>query len=150
MKIVYRKGDLLDSGLKFIAHGCNAQRQMGSGIAWSIRCKWPEVFEVYRKGDMTMGNVVLAQTNDGIFIMNCITQEFFGRDPDVRYVSYDAIAKAVRKINELLAVSQFADSIHEVGFPKIGAGLANGDWSVIEKIIESEAKHFQPVVYTLE
>lgn len=147
MKIEYRKGDLLDSGLKFIAHGCNAQRQMGSGIAWSIRCKWPEVFEVYRKSDMTMGNVLLTHTNAGIIVLNCITQEFFGRDPDVRYVSYDAIADCVKKIDNYFAVSK---TIHEVGFPKIGAGLANGDWSVIEKIIESEAKHFQPVVYTLE
>ena len=33
----------------------------------------------------------------------------------------------------------------------IGAGLANGDWSIISKIIEEEeATHFTPVVYILD
>ncbi|ESQ88966.1 hypothetical protein ABAC460_14390 [Asticcacaulis sp. AC460] len=36
-----------------------------------------------------------------------------------------------------------------VAFPKIGAGLAQGDWTIIESLIEDHSRHFQPVVYVL-
>jgi len=145
MRIIYRQGDLLVSGLKYIAHGCNAQRKMGSGIAQAIRQQYPEAYEAYMQGDMTLGNVIVAET-DGVTIFNCITQQYYGRNKNVRYVSYEAIAECIKKIDSMFAVW---NNVCEVGFPKIGAGLANGDWEVIEKIIETEAKHFQPVVYTL-
>lgn len=149
MKIEYRKGDLLQSGIARIAHGCNAQRTMGSGIAWSIKQKYPYAFHTYMCSSMEMGTVNAAVTgriNDPV-IFNCITQERFGRDPNVVYCDYNAIRKCIQTINSIMK------DLHDggrVGFPKIGAGLANGDWSVIEKIIEEESTHFQPVVYTLE
>jgi len=34
--------------------------------------------------------------------------------------------------------------------PKIGAGLAGGDWNVIAAIIEEEFTAVQPIVYWLE
>ena len=37
----------------------------------------------------------------------------------------------------------------DVAMPKIGAGLANGDWKTISSIIEEESKYFQPVAYEL-
>jgi len=37
-----------------------------------------------------------------------------------------------------------------IAMPKIGAGLAGGDWNVIESIIESELKTVQPIVFTLD
>ena len=38
----------------------------------------------------------------------------------------------------------------KVAMPKIGAGLANGDWDTISKIIEEESGHvWQPVVYVV-
>lgn len=146
MKIIYRQGDLLTSGLKYIAHGCSAQRKMGSGIAQAIRQQYPEAYEAYMQGDMALGNVISANAEDGTVILNCITQKYYGRNKNVRYVSYEAIAKCIKKIDNMFV---WCNTVHEVGFPKIGAGLANGDWDVIEKIIETEAKHFQPVVYTL-
>ena len=47
MKIEYRKGDLLKTEIPYIAHGCNAQGVMGSGVAKVIREKWPLAFQVY-------------------------------------------------------------------------------------------------------
>lgn len=149
MKIEYRKGDLLQSGIARIAHGCNAKRVMGSGIALSIKQKYPYAFYTYMCSSMEMGTVNAAVTgriNDPV-IFNCITQERFGRDPNVVYCDYNAIRKCIKTINNIM---KDLDEGGRVGFPKIGAGLANGDWSAIEKIIEEESTHFQPVVYTLE
>jgi O-acetyl-ADP-ribose deacetylase (regulator of RNase III) len=37
----------------------------------------------------------------------------------------------------------------KVALPKIGSGLAGGDWKVISAIIENESKNYQPIVYVI-
>lgn len=151
MKIEYRVGDLLDSGLRCIAHGCNAQGVMKSGIAKAIRARYPIAFTKYREAyeaqndNLTLGQVIRADVSSDRTILNVITQEFYGRDPNTVYVDYDAIRYAMYSINLITACGGF----HSVGFPLIGAGLANGDWTIISRIIEEESQ-FQPIVYTLD
>jgi len=48
-------------------------------------------------------------------------------------LDYDALTLCMRKIN-------FTFNGKHVGIPKIGAGLAGGDWDRIEKIIKEELK----------
>jgi O-acetyl-ADP-ribose deacetylase (regulator of RNase III) len=142
MKIEYVFGSLLASSEPVIAHGCNAQGVMKSGIAKDIRAQYPQAYEDYRKGwyDLYTGEVIETKLPDRT-ILNIVSQEFYGRDPNVRYVSYDAIATAIERINKL--------SYSRVAFPMIGAGLANGNWTVISSIIESYSD-FTPVVYYID
>lgn len=146
--IRYVKGDLLNSNLKVIAHGCNCQGVMGSGIARQIRDRWPNVYEVYnlkyQAMGLELGTILPVQTPDGRVVVNCMTQKNFGGDGRL-YVDYDAIAKCISAIDA--SVENW--DVSEVGFPMIGAGLAGGDWSLIETIIETNAKKFIPVVYVL-
>jgi O-acetyl-ADP-ribose deacetylase (regulator of RNase III) len=143
MRIQYIQGDLIESSEYVIAHGCNAQGVMKSGIAKTIREQYPLVFEDYwhtyeSQGDyLRVGSVIPTVYPDRI-ILSIISQEYYGRDHDTRYVSYDAIAKAIVWINE--------NGYTRVAFPKIGAGLGNGKWSIISNIIESYSE-FTPVVY---
>jgi O-acetyl-ADP-ribose deacetylase (regulator of RNase III) len=154
MKIIYRTGDLLEAPEHIICHGCNAQGKMGAGIAVAIRKRYPKAFEDYRalyeaQGNrLELGQVVFAECPDGRVVIDAVTQEFYGRDPSIVYVSYDAIRTAIRRIDAWMAARKSAE-VESVAFPKIGAGLANGDWDVIAQIIEDEARAFQPVVYTL-
>ena len=46
-------------------------------------------------------------------------------------VDYDAVRSVMRRIAE-------AYSGHVIGYPRIGAGLARGDWSTIAAIIDEE------------
>ena len=62
-----------------------------------------------------------------------ITQEYAGSS-DTRWVSYDAIAIGFNSLNALLIESLSIDK--HIHIPFIGAGLANGKWSIISKIIE--------------
>lgn len=143
MKIQYIEGDLLASRELVIAHGCNAQGVMASGIAKSIREAYPTVYDDYRgtyeaQGNkLLLGQVITTRTLERT-ILNIISQEYYGRNPNVIYVSYDAIEKAILRINDMGYV--------RVAFPKIGAGLANGNWNTISSIIE-KASDFTPVVY---
>lgn len=146
--IRYVKGDLLKSNLKVILHGCNCQGVMGSGIAAQIRNRWPNVYEVYRLKYETMGlelgTIIPVRTLDGRMVVNCMTQDNFGRTGE-QFVDYDAIDKCMASVND----SAPNWDVVEIGMPMIGAGLGGGDWAVIEDIIVRNAKNFLPIVYTL-
>lgn len=147
MKIEYRTGDLLKSSLQAIAHGCNSQGVMGSGIAKQIKEQYPDAFKMYRiafvKSGLQIGTNIWSSYNNTI-IVNCITQPFFGNDKK-RYVSYDAISDCMKDINSNL----FNAGIYEIGLPLIGAGLGGGNWNIISSIIEEELTKIKPIVFTL-
>lgn len=141
MKIEYRYGDVLTTDSKYIAHCCNAQGKMNSGVAKAIRNKYPKAFTVYRDSYETkglfLGQVIGADCGDHL-ILNIIGQKYYGYDGQT-YVDYPAIRKALNSINKNIA--------EPVSFPLIGCGLAGGDWTIMSQIIEEESTNFQPIVY---
>lgn len=155
MKIIYKQGDLLKCPESVIVHGCNAQGVMGSGVALQIKEQFPLAYDVYmmahEAGELKLGQCSFAEQN-GKMIINAVTQEFYGRVEGVRYVDYEAVRKAMYDINwwagEMAKIVPHPEDTYlAIAMPKIGAGLANGDWLIIEKIIEEESTSFQPVVY---
>jgi O-acetyl-ADP-ribose deacetylase (regulator of RNase III) len=173
MKIIYKTGDLLKCEEKIIMHGCNCQGKMGAGIAKSIRQMYPEAYEHYKRSvdwhkkhglplkDL-LGRVDWTPCSDRI-ILNAFTQEYYGRENDRRYVSYRAIRQVIGNTNTTIEIiaGKIPDALqhvlgrsielpYPVALPKIGAGLANGDWIVISGIIEEMSTYIQPVVYSWE
>ena len=149
MKIIYKKGDLLDSDCMLIAHGCNAQGVMGSGVAKAVRARYPIAYELYHSHFLDKGlalgeNISVGINGENKVIVNCITQEFYGRDSSRIYINYKAIKQCMYNINFLYNLDYNC-----VALPKIGAGLGGGDWDIISKIIEEELVNIQPVVYEL-
>jgi len=148
MKIEYVAGDLFSTSIEIILHGCNSRGVMGSGVAKIIKEKYPNAYEAYAhwcsKG-FRLGQYLPVRDNNKI-IINAVTQQNYGKvaqqqGPNpVRYVSYDAIAEIMNKIN-----SEYTGST--IAMPKIGAALGGGDWRVISAIIESELKTVQAVVH---
>lgn len=149
MKIRYEIGNVCNATQTAIAHGCNAQGVMGSGVARAIREKWPNVYEVYhlryQTFGLSLGEIIPVRTIDDKLVLNCITQDRYGRD-HARYVDYAAVEKVFETINSKVLDWEVA----EVAMPKIGAGLGGGDWDVISEIIERTSTNYQPIVYSLE
>jgi len=147
MKIEYIKGDLFDTKHTVIIHGCNAQGRMGAGVARIIYNYYNEAYQEYRdqykKNGLKIGEVIWAPANGKIF-GNAITQEFYGNDGQI-YVDYGAVRKCMDKINAYC----MTEGYDCVAMPKIGAGLAGGDWGKIEEIIETGLVDVQPVVYII-
>jgi len=160
MKIKYMKGDMFKHVFpkgqnKVFLHGCNAQGVMGSGVAAQIKKLYPEAYEAYRLKHslegLILGDVVFSHdytTNTSV--MNAITQQYYGRDKKTVYVDYKVIEECIKLVDEECRISQwlYEDTI-EVVMPKIGCGLANGDWNVVSAIIEEHSNNFIPVVYEL-
>lgn len=149
------KGDLIfltkQGMFDVIAHGCNCYSNMNAGIAVvmerEFNCsKFPmeqmgvsfnklgcidfKEFLVYPNKKSAETPVENNFTGKLTYIVNAYTQARFGRTfgPPA---DYEAIALCMRKINY-----QFK-GMH-IGLPKIGAGLAGGDWDKIKQIIQKE------------
>jgi O-acetyl-ADP-ribose deacetylase (regulator of RNase III) len=131
MKIIY--GDLLalasEGRFDVIVHGCNCQCQMGAGIAKAIRERFPAAYAAdlaTAKGDRaklgTYSQATIETMGSRFVLVNAYTQ-FHWRGPGVK-ADYDAIERVMRAI-----ARDFAGL--RIGYPKIGAGLAGGDWTII-------------------
>ena len=133
-------GDLiklaLDGKFDAIIHGCNCFCTMGGGIARVIKDVFPEAYEADCKtesGDKaklgSYSSAMVEKDGHSITIVNAYTQyDFSGYGP---LVDYDAVRSVFAKIKK-----DFTG--RKIGYPKIGAGLAQGDWSVIKEIIDTE------------
>lgn len=162
MKIRYVHGDLMKAPEEFIIQGCNAQGVMGSGVAKLLRDADENVFTVYRQAyeaqGLQVGDVIWVPSKAlGKTVVNAITQEFYGKKgspgwtPDRVYVSYEGLAEAMRKIDEhAKSIKSFEWTAVAMAMPLIGAGLAQGKWSIIAEIIEGMSENWQPVVYLMD
>ena len=138
MKVV--KGDLiklaLQKGFDVIIHGCNCQCAMGAGIAKAIKETFPEAYEADLKtvkgSKDKLGTISCAVVNrkeHEIIVVNGYTQYHWAGSGVL--ADYDAIRMVMRHVKENF-------SGKKIGYPKIGAGLAGGDWDIISKIIDQE------------
>ncbi len=131
----YIVGDLVRDAEQFdvVIHGCNCFNTMGAGIAVGIRKKFPEAYKIdceTQYGDTKkLGTFTYTKEQTTPVIVNAYTQYRYGNDR--RHADYDAIRSCMKGIKELFSGKKIA-------LPLIGAGLAGGDWEVIEVIIKEE------------
>lgn len=127
----YRKGDVLNSGETMVVHGCNCFNTMGSGIARQVREEYHEAYLVDMMtvpGDVNkLGKFTTAVGKNGTRIINAYTQYHYSREKV--NADYSAIEAALRLVCETYPDQKV------IAMPKIGAGLAGGDWNIIEKIL---------------
>lgn len=136
-------GDLIKNVTSnaIIIHGCNSRGSMGAGIAKQIKEVYPNAYlkyrEAYARGELILGNVSFwhtsAETKDMLFILNAVTQKDYHRynaSKNTVYADYDAIRECFVKAKRLSVKMN-----KEIHYPKIGSGLANGNWNIINNII---------------
>jgi len=148
--ITYVQGDLLQAPVDAIAHGCNCQKIFGAGVALQIARKWPEVVQADQdlasSAEERLGQIDVvkleAPTSAICWVINCYTQFNFGAGVQV---DYQALLRCVQRLGAYMAANGIS-----VAIPKIGAGLAGGDWRTIEGVINSQLPESQELfVYTL-
>ena len=146
--INYVQGDLFTTNCDIIAHGCNCVGGFGAGVARTMANKYPEsrdkFMEKHRTVKWNLGDVQFVKTN-GKIIANCATQFYYGgKQKGHVYADYGAIEECMKKL-----LQYSLDNNLSVAIPKIGAGLAGGNWSMIEKIIESVFINKEITIYYL-
>lgn len=144
------KGDITETDLEWIAHGCNAQGVMGSGVARALRKKWPEIFEPYVQllkdvlPENHLGAIVIVRTGRKA-IANMITQQHYGNDGK-RYANPLAIREA---LGRLIRVASPNHQTVRIATVKIGCGLGGLDWDTDVKPVFEELERVYNVDFTI-
>lgn len=150
--VKYKKGDLLQATEDIIAHGCNCSGGFGSGVAGQIAKKYPYAREDYlsvysnyaNKGElMPLGMIISSDQPDGKIVVNCTTQLAY-LPRGVCHADYEAIRTCMARIKEWASIFE-----QSIAIPKIGAGLAGGDWAVIEQVLNEVFNDYDVTVYEL-
>lgn len=152
------KGDLISlarSGeFDVVVHGCNCFCTMGAGIAPQMAkafgCdKFPKENKNNHYGDIRkLGNIdyktITIEVRDKgyptlrsmkyqhLTVVNAYTQYNYGpnhKDGDQKPLNYLALGLVFQKLNHIFAGQH-------IGMPKIGCGLAGGNWEVVEAMIK--------------
>jgi O-acetyl-ADP-ribose deacetylase (regulator of RNase III) len=123
---------------------------MGAGVAWAIRKKWHHVFGAYYKwlqaGEAGLGSCQIVSAEPGISVANIIGQRGVGFDDDGNPpIRYEALEKGLRFASDF--VRQKGASLH---LPRMGAGLAGGDWDIIYGIIERCCSDIDTTIYEFD
>jgi O-acetyl-ADP-ribose deacetylase (regulator of RNase III) len=143
-------------GPKVIVHVCNDVGGWGAGFVVAISRRWKAPEAAYREwqragndaaaGPFELGAVQFVEVEPALWIANLIGQRDVkpaGGEPPVRY---EAIRQGLAKVAAFARAN--GATVH---MPRIGAGLAGGDWDRISRIVEEEldAKGVAVTVYTL-
>ena len=137
-KPIVRKGEN-----SLIVHCCNTLGAWGAGFVIPLGKRYPKAKESYleyiHNGNVKLGHVDEVKVADNIYVENLIGQSFLYKKKNGEIpCNYTAIQYGFMNI---LYKWQSKDEKFSIHMPRIGCGLAGGDWKIIEKIINRQFCH---------
>lgn len=139
-KIQYKIGDATEIEQKeqmiIIAHICNDIGGWGRGFVTAVSKRWKEPEKEYRKWyqtkqDFSLGEVQFVQVEKNVVVANMVAQHKLVTRGEKKPIRYEALKKTLQKVGE-----KAKELEAKIYMPKIGTGLAGGEWNIIENIIE--------------
>ncbi len=137
--------------VNLIVQCVNAKYKMGSGVAKAIMQKWPVVRETYMaQPSLELGSVHYVKVNVQVCVANLVGQ------PDVRSkdlpvpIDYAAFRKGFEEIAQWVTKVESLNRTVSISMPRIGCGLAGGEWSTVEMIIQEKLKDFSVTVFDFD
>jgi len=138
-ELLYLVGDATDVSERpaIIAHICNDRGAWGRGFTRALSRRWPAAAEGFREwvrlgSDCSppyeLGFVQYVTVSDGLWVANMVAQSGLGRAN--RPIRYKSLEDCLRDLGGMAATA--GASVH---MPRIGTGLAGGDWRRIEPLI---------------
>ena len=138
--ITYVKGDATRpqaEGAKIICHVCNDLGGWGKGFVLALSRRWPEPEAEYRRwhatgadGGFGLGAVQFVRVEPDTWVANMVGQRGINRGRSGPPIRYEAVAECLRQV--AARARELGASVH---MPRIGCGLAGGDWSEVEPLI---------------
>lgn len=139
-------------GNKIIVHICNDIGAWGKGFVLALSNRWKQPEIEYRKWhksrqNFALGEIQLVKVEENIVVANMIGQRGVKQSFLFPPIRYGAVNDCLAKVTDV-AISTNA-SIH---MPRIGCGLAGGQWAKIEQLIITNFtdKGIPVFVYDLE
>ncbi len=153
-RIVYTRGDAthpLGVAPNIIAHCCNNLGVWGAGFVLAISKRWPDPEREYRAwakqfagAYMPLGAVQLVAVAEQITVANIIGQHGVSAWNGVPPIRYEALACGFERV--ATAALRAGASVH---MPRLGCGLAGGQWDKVEPLIERHlcSRGVEAIVY---
>lgn len=131
---------------RLIVHCCNTLGAWGAGFVVPLGRRYPLAKEGYKKfieenkGISILGEVNEVKVADNIYVENLIGQSFLYKKPNgeipCNYIAIETgFLNIIRKWLSYYEVFHNEKQNFSIHMPRIGCGLAGGDWETIEEII---------------
>ncbi len=153
MPITYAIGDATrphGQGRKIIVHICNDRGAWGKGFVLAISRRWRQPAEAYKRwfneDGFGLGAVQFVQVEPDVWVANLVGQHGLKPQRGLPPIRYEAVKSGLEtvaaKAKELNATAHM---------PRIGCGLAGGEWPLIEALIISTLveQGIEVIVYDL-
>lgn len=129
-----------------IIHIVNDIGSWGRGFVLALSRRWTRPEYQYRAAWKTkqLGDIQIVQVEKDIWVVNLFGQHGI-KNSNYIPVRYEAIHKGLKTLSFILKDTENV-AIH---MPKIGCGLAGGDWNIVSKLIEDSLSGFSVYVYEL-
>jgi len=155
--IQFVRGDAtapVGSEARIIAHVCNDVGAWGKGFVLALSRRWPGPAEAFKRwyegrggNDFAPGAVQFVSVGDGVWVANMIAQHGLRPVDGIPPIRYEALGRCL----EQLAIEAKARNA-SVHMPRIGCGLAGGEWGRVESLIHATlgARDVPVTIYDLE
>lgn len=144
--IEYRTGNVIDAALAsdrniILAHVVNDLGVMGAGVALEIANRWSWVCDEYvafqtahtSTGDL-LGEIQFVDVEyPRLTVCNMFAQRGVRSASNRRPLDYLLLERCLRE----LGACTIESPDWEIWMPRIGCGLAGGEWSVVESLIDT-------------
>lgn len=149
--ITYLKGDATDpigENKKCIIHITNDAGAWGAGFVMALSKRWSEPEAKYRSKKPILGEVdfVCVELSDIIVANMCAQVLKYSYEPFEIPLKYDYLMMCLCKVRRAISLSPLKYDIH---LPKIGSGLAGGNWKIIECMINEVFYEQNVFIYEL-
>lgn len=151
-----------------IMHVCNNQGVMGAGFVLPLARRYPRnrdayiqwrsdpaspgtrmrtcasgQISVYESGPQALGHVQISLVGPDLYVANLIGQTLHSTPP----ICYPALGSALRGLRAWL---QRQPTAYALQCPRMGAGLAGGDWQTVAAMIERELEQHRYSVTVID
>lgn len=142
LELEYKKGDVLNFDTDkptVIIHIVNNMGGWGAGFVIALSNKWEEPEQAYLESEHNLGDVgfvKIPQTNVVVANMCAQILGYVNGKPPIRY---EALEECLNKVGEFITKENVFNGDkgnYVIRCPKIGAGLAGGDWNIISKMLQ--------------
>jgi len=147
------EGDLLLTGSKVIAHGVAPNDDFHTGLALSLRERWPAMYKDFRHYCQTRhpapGELWTWGGPGGLRIVSVFTQEaaegHHGGKPGRAHLNH--VNAGLRALHELAVTEKFSG----IALPRLATGVGRLDWADVKPLIERHlgAMNIPVMVYSV-
>lgn len=162
MRVEYKTGSVLDQK-GIIAHACNTEGVMGSGVALFLARKWPRAEEVYLKSvedfkfeegnayrRKILGTISAVELPGDVLVVNMVTQllcssgaaGFFNGAP----TSLDAVMGCLKELKQVWLLQSTPKYQPVIHMPLICAVRGGVSWNITKALIADVFGDTQAVV----